>query len=282
MKAIHFIITITVFVFYSCIEYDYDFDAYEEKVVVDGWIENGKFPKVLLTKSAGYFSEIDSASIRAYVLTQARVEVSDGKNSEVLTLKPNYDYFPPFVYEGSKIKGEAGKTYHLKVNYNKKEITAKTTIPAPAIIEECYFKLDDGYDSLGFIWVSFTDNPLTRNYYRTLTKVKSKDRKFIASYIPNFKDDYFNGETIEMSIYQGNTSSLNKHDQIYYKIGDTIQLKLTTIDKASFDFWNTFQREIFNAGNPFASTNSRVISNINNGLGVWCGYGSSYQQIIAK
>lgn len=272
-----FIVIIT-----GCVPYDYNFEDYKNKVVIDGWIENGKFPIVLLSSSAGYFSEVDSNTIRNYVITSARVEVSDGENSEVLTLKPNDAYFPPYLYQGTEIKGEVGKTYSIKVNYNGQEITAETSIPKPVTLDSVYFKLDAPHDSLGFIWVKFTDNPDEKNYYRTLTRIQSKEEIYYATYIPNFNDNYFNGQAIEVALYQGNKSSLQLQDQIHFQLGDTVSLKFTSIDKASYNFWNTFNREVINAGNPFAAANSRVISNVNGGLGIWCGYGANYYRIIAK
>ncbi|MBI9067229.1 MAG: DUF4249 domain-containing protein [Salinivirgaceae bacterium] len=267
---------------YSCIKPDYEFENYESKIVIDGWIENGKFPKVLLTRSAAYFSEIDSASIRDYVLTTARVEVSDGENTEVLTLRPNNAYFPPYVYVATKLKGEAGKTYQLKVNYYDLEATATTTIPEPVTLDSSWFELKENSDSFGFIWLKFTDDIATKNYYRTLTKVQSKDDKYIANFFPNFNDKFFNGQDIEIALYKGNKSSTDKQDELNYMLGDTISLMFTVIDEQSYEFWNTFHKEITNAGNPFAATNARVKSNVKNGLGIWCGYGSNYYRIIAN
>jgi len=267
---------------FSCIKTDFNIDDYESQIVVDGWIENDKYAKVLLTRSAAYFSDIDSISIRGYVLTRAKVELTDGKKSETLTLKPNDSYFPPYIYEGSEIKGEIGKTYYIKVTYGGREVSAQTTIPTPVILDEAHFQLNDDSDQLGYLSVNFSDDANTKNYYRTLAKIKSKDSKYLASYIANFTDDYFNGQQVNISIYKGNKTSINNTNNKYFILGDTISLMFTTIDHAAYDFWTTFSREALNTGNPFASTNLRVKTNIKNGLGIWCGYGSSYYQIIAK
>jgi hypothetical protein len=58
-------------------------------------------------------------------------------------------------------------------------------------------------------------------------------------------------------------------------------LKWCTIDKAHFQFWQTMERSNNSNGNPFAAPVS-IKSNISNGLGVWGGYGASYDTIIAK
>lgn len=266
----------------GCVEPNFEVENYESEIVVDGWIEQGKFCQVLLTLSAPYFSEIDSISLRNYALTKAKVTLSDGEKSEILTLKPNSNYFPPYLYISTEMKGEVGKTYKLTVEYSRVTAYATTTIPNPVKLDSVWFALDTNQDSLGFIWVKFTDNVSTKDYYRTLTKIQHIDARYIPNYISNYNDEYFNGQKIEISLYKGNKSSVENKDEFHYTIGDTISLKFCSIDKISYDFWYTFQKELMSTGNPFASTNSRVNTNVTNGLGVWCGYGSTYYQIIAK
>jgi hypothetical protein len=275
-------ILLNMALFHSCVEPNYEMEDYQSKIVIDGWIEQGKFPQVLLTLSAPYFSEIDSASLRDYALTRAKATISNGDRSEVLTLKPNHDYFPPYLYIGTSIKGEIGKTYTLTVEFDGETASATTTIPEPVKLDSVWFELEPGKDSLGLLWLHFTDPVDSKNYYRTLTQVENEDNKYIPTYFPNFNDEFFNGQEIKISLYKGNKVSTDKVDELFYTLGDTIILKATTIDKASYEFWVTFQKEIINTGNPFASTNARVQSNVSNGLGVWCGYGSSYYRVIAQ
>jgi hypothetical protein len=271
-----------VLILSACVKSGFEIDNYQSEIVVDGWIEQGQYCQVFLTLSVPYFSDVDSLSIRDYALTKARVTLSNGVQSEILTLKPNDSYFPPYYYTSTEIKGEAGKIYNLTVEYQGKTAFATTSIPEPVALDSTWFALAEGKDSLGFIWLKFTDNLLVNNYYRTLTQIQGVDVKYIANYLPNFNDTYFNGQKIEVSLYKGNKTTTDKSDEIYYTLGDTILLKFCTVDKASYDFWYSFQKEVINAGNPFASTNARVKSNVSNGLGVWCGYGASYYRIIAQ
>lgn len=281
LRSLIFLIIIQLLFFTSCTEPTFEVDSYKSEIVIDGWIEQGKFCQVLLTLSAPYFSDVDSASLRDYALTTAKVTISDGENFEVLTLKPNSDYFPPYLYIGTEMKGEIGKKYTLTVESGGKKAFASTTIPEPVKLDSTWFALEKDQDSLGFIWIKFTDDATTKNYYRTLTQIQNVDSKYIPNHFPNFNDDYFNGQDIEFSLLKGN-SSIEREDDFYYSLGDTIMLKFTTIDILSFNFWYSFQKEIINTGNPFASTNARVKTNVTNGLGVWCGYGSTYYKIIAK
>lgn len=269
-------------ILFSCTENEFALPYYESEIVIDGWMEQGQPAKVLLTLSTPYFSEIDSTNIKDFVLTRAKVTVSDGTTKEILTLKKNDNYFPPYYYEGNTLKGIAGQKYQIKVEYGGVTSRAETTIPNPVKLDKVWFELEANNDSLGFLWIDFVDDINTQDYYRSLTKVIGEDKRYIATYFANFKDEYFNGEKITVSLYKGNKNSIDRKDEIHFRLGDTINLKFCTVDEQSFHFWNSFQKEIFNTGNPFASTNARVKSNVTNGLGVWCGYGAIYYQIIAK
>jgi len=266
----------------SCSEPDFDVGDYPGKIVIDGWIEQDQYAKVLLTQSVPYFAAVDSTSLRKYVITGAKVTVDDGETSEILTLKPNSAYFPPYIYQGNMLKGETGKTYRLTVDFGGQQILATTTIPSLTSLSYSWFQLKEGSDSLGLLYVQFTDDASQINYYRTLTQRKNIDSKYIANYVANYSDAYFNGKEIEIPLFQGNVQGLSTNNPTYYQLGDTIMLKFCAVDQATYDFWYTFQQELINTTNPFASTNARVKTNVTNGLGVWCGYGATYYQVIAR
>ena len=255
----------------------------DDKIVIDGWIDYGQFSKVLLTRNSPYFSSIDSESIRSLVLTRAKVTVSDGENSEILILRRNDNYFPPYIFEGNEIIGDTGKIYTLTAEYGGKKAWANTTIPPNVLLDTCYFKLESNSDSLGSINVEFTDPPEIKNYYRVLTKRNTEDRRYYSLTIMGIDDMFFSGQKFGFSISRGPQSFLASKGNKYFMLGDTVSIKFCTIDKASFDFWNSFQDEVMNASNPFASSLSGIKSNIQgDGLGIWAGYGVSFYTLIIK
>lgn len=274
----------SIVLFLSCSEeIDYKIPVVESQVVVEGWIENGDYPYVLLTKSSPYFSKVDSQSIRDLVVTRAKVTISDGVTTEVLTLKQNKDFFPPYVYRGTRIRGVAGKTYYLTVTFSGDTITASTTIPQPRQFDKIWFERESGEDSLGFIGLTFTDDGSTQNYYRLLTKRVNKDNRFLPTNISTYGDRDINGQSFTVFLYRKYDSfSAEKDSMMYYKVGDTVLVKFCSIDKTTFDIWRSLESEEINMGNPFASPNSRVKTNVKNGLGIWAGYGVEKYRVIAK
>ncbi|GCC51091.1 DUF4249 domain-containing protein [Chryseotalea sanaruensis] len=261
-----------------------DYTLYEPKLVVDGWIEAGNFPKVILSKSYSYFDDIDSATVRQLVETKAKITVSDGVESEVLTLKKDENYFPPYIYSGTDLKGEAGKTYTLKIELRGEVYTSSTTIPPAASFEDLWYEVLPGKDTLGFIYGKFTDNPDTDNYYRIFTQRIGKDSRYIPVYLSAIGDQSFNGKTFTFSLLRGPDNFTDVADDLYFTVGDSVRIKFCTMDKAHFDFWRTLERELYVVGNPFSSAGNEIISNIKGkkAIGVWGGYGVKFYTIKAK
>jgi hypothetical protein len=261
---------------------DMEFPVQDDKIVVDGWIENSEQAKVFLTSNSPYFSSIDSASWRDIVLSRAKVTLDDGEKSEVLILRKDARFFPPFYYAGNEIFGEKGKTYTLTAEYGGKSVYSQTTIPDPVFIDTCYLELVEHEDTLGYVVMEFSDPPDEKNYYRIYTKRVGLDEKFIPGFISAMDDRHFSGDKMTINIFRAPKSQFSSHDDSYFRPWETIVVKLSTMDKASFEFWSSYQDEMFNTGNPFASSLSDVHSNITgDGLGIWSGYGSTVDTAFA-
>lgn len=255
----------------------------DDRIVIDGWIENGQYAKVLLTRNSPYFSSVDSSSIRDLVLTRAKVSLSDGERSEVLILRRNEEYFPPFVFQGNEIKGIPGKTYTITAEYGGRKAWAHTSIPVSVGLDTVYFKPEADNDSLGSLFLEFTDPSEIKNYYRVLTRRQGKDPRYYSSTIMGIDDQFFNGQKFGFSIRKAPETFLSSDINEYYKLGDTVSIKFCTIDKEHYEFWSSFQDEVFNSSNPFATSLTVIKSNIEgDGLGIWGGYGVSHYSFIVK
>ena len=102
----------------------------ESQLVVEGWIENEGYPVVILSRSVPISEDYTPMDeLDQYLLRWAKVTVSDGQNSVVLTRKYDSGYFPPYIYTTGRLKGRAGKSYTLTVEYRDYYATATTTIP---------------------------------------------------------------------------------------------------------------------------------------------------------
>jgi hypothetical protein len=264
-------------------ELDIQIPEPESKLVVEGWIEQGKPARVLLTQSVPFFSSLDSAALMEIPVTHARVTLITETEHEILTLIPNVSFFPPYVYNSTEIKGSVNTRYRLEVEYRGEKLAASTTIPDPAFLDSIWYVAEPGYDSLGRIWIQFTDNPLTVDYYKILTQTVGQDKRYIPTRdISTFSDRYFSGETIKFGLLRGMGTILELGEDQLFRLGDTVNIKFCTMDEAHYTFWNSVQSMIISSSNPYAASFETVQSNVLGGYGVWGGYGSSYYTFIVR
>lgn len=250
-------------------------------VVVEGWIEDGEYPIVILTKSLPVstdYSNIEDLS--DFIIRWAKISIYDGTDSIVLTGKYDKGYFPPYIYTTGRMRGEAGKHYSLTVEYMDYYLTAKTTIPS--MPEYCTFCVERNPDSdtLFQIKAKFKDNPVQKNYYQFFTRVGTDTKQFQASYLGTLDDAVLNTIT-EIPVYRGHQFKQKEYIP-YFTLADTISVKFAHIDETSFRIWNSYTKTLSLSSNMFLSTSSDIDTNINGGYGYWCGYSSITKTIIIR
>lgn len=260
----------------------------EPKVVVEGHIEPGKAAYVLLTRSSAYFAPVDTQAVINTIIYGATVVVSDGINSDTLKQTIDFNFFPSIIYKGNpaKLAGVVGKTYSLTVHADGKVLTGSTLMRAPVQLDSTWFKLQPPSDSLGFAWARLTDPAGFGNQYRWFAKRIGKDNNFIAPLGSAFDDKFIDGKSFDFAYDRGIEFNSTKTDDSneergFFKKGDKIVVRFCTIDKASYDFYRSFETDAASNGNPFAAPSS-VKTNIKGGLGVWGAYTPTYDTIIAK
>ena len=59
---------------------------------------------------------------------------------------------------------------------------------------------------------------------------------------------------------------------------DIVLIKFCQVDLSAMKFWRGVVRQVGTNGNPFAEP-MNLVSNINNGLGMFTGYGSVYYKV---
>ncbi|MFT7113673.1 MAG: hypothetical protein ACI8P7_000442 [Candidatus Azotimanducaceae bacterium] len=268
--------------FASCEEpIDIEIPNGANQMVVEGNIDINDIARVTLSKSLGYFDPLDLNALSDLFITDAVVTLSDGNQTENLTLFIDENVFPPIFYQSSNIKGEINKSYTLNISWDNKEYSAKTHIVNPAPLDSVWFELEDGEDSLGIIKFLYVDPDTIGNRFRVFTKRVGRDSYFVPSPLDLRYDIIVNGETFESFVYRGQSLEDPESDpeRFYYKLGDTLILRWSSIDYDHFEFWRTLANN--EGGNPFAAP-VNVKSNIENGLGIWGGYASIYDTIVAK
>lgn len=245
------------------------------KIVIQGYIEEGDVSHVILSTSVPIGSTVDTLSILKHMFLFAKVTVSDGINSEVLVPRFDKNWIPPLVYTGKDLVGETGKTYRLKIEYKESSIESSSTIPKSVPIRDVSYIKDNPADTTGYVFVKFDDPVGEKNQYQILTKVDKTEAVFVPAFYGNLNDDNFTSAMVNFQVNRGVLLFSNSKFTPYFTDGDFIFVKLRTMDKAAFDFWNDYQNEIVNGVNPIFPANTSLKSNVVGGIGIWAGYGVS-------
>lgn len=244
----------------------------EEQIIVEGWIDAGKFPIVTLSKSIPVSDKAVSLDeLSDYIIKWAKVTVSDGEKSVILTGKHSPKYFPPYIYTTSELRGVEGKTYYLTVEYKDFYATAQTTIPKRVGIEKIITDSDNGKYNLKAI---MNDDPTEKNYYKFFMRVIGRDSMYLSSNFAVIDDkNYIFPCKIPLDIGASHIYDNMKRHVISEK--DTLLIKVASIESVAYNFWDKYKDIIELGQNPFFRHSSSLPTNITGGLGYWFGYGAT-------
>lgn len=257
---------------------------YPQQIVVEGWIEEGRAPIVMVTTTVPVSTERQELeSLEKNVVRWATVSVSDGEKEVYLTGRRNNDYFPPYIYTTAMMSGKAGKTYSLRVKYSGMVVEAKTTIPQPHWLQ--HIRAEKSGDGDGYVIVAgLKDRPETKDWYRFFVRVAGKDSVYTSSFLSLVDDVVLADGVNEIQVFNAfNPSTLETEGtDMYFKEGDKVGVKLCTMDEEAYQYWEDFDDVASLSLNPFFPVMKKIRSNIQGGLGYWAGYGSSYYSVECK
>lgn len=284
------LISIISVTFISCEKtITFNIEDAEPKLVIEGTIENNQPPIIYLSKSLGYFSEINPSVLESNFVHNADVFVSNGtlthKLKEYATQVGGYTayyYSIDSTNLATAFIGQLNSSYSLKIIWNNKEYTATTIIPLiTRQIDSVYWKPAPPGNPVGKVslMLKATDPPGLGDYIRYFTK--QNNDPFYPGLNSVYDDQIIDGSTYEIQVERGIPRiGSTPESYSYFERGDTITLKLCNIDKATYDFWRTMEFTYASVGNPF-STPTKVDSNISNGgLGYFGGYAAQYRTVI--
>lgn len=253
-----------------------DEDAADTYLVVEGWIENGAAPMVMVSETIGittgeYISPKDMVE---HVSKWAKVTLSDGEKTEILTGIADAGYFPPYVFTSSRIKGEVGKTYTLEVEYKDYKAKATTTIPRPVPIDTLYVR-EVSYgarmDSTCVVMCGFRDPKGEENFYKIMAMDTSQDNHYHACSITCTPDDVM-GDYTEIPF----VNILRLMDAALWpnlKLDHEIKVKLCAMDKTTYNYWRDFEAQKNNSSFGLSFRVGSLRSNMDGALGYFAGYG---------
>ncbi len=291
MKRYILLSLLSVTMFFSSCEKDIniDFPVAPSPYVIEGYIENGQGPFVTVSRGISFINEISNDDFLNLFVDNAKVSLTVNNDTTAIYLKMVKLGNASFYIDTTKLLGQIGNTYHLKVAVDGHIFTSTTQILTPAPLDSIVVKPapDSRADSDSLVQLTayFSEpNPLG-NYYRLLSK-KNNDIIYDVAFNSIYDDAIVNGKAIQFSVIGGksqfqNNDSADFRQYGYFKKGDIVYVKWASIDKTQYDFWKTFEAQSSSFGNPFSPT--VIVKSTFKGagcLGVWAGYGCTIDTVI--
>lgn len=273
-RFLPFLVFLLLHVLMACTT-DYEVEN-QPSLVVEGWVDDGEFPVVILTTTLPVSEKRhDVSEIKEHIARWATVTVDDGERRVVLTGKVDKKYLPPYIYTTSEMRGRAGRTYRLTVEYKDFHAEAETYVPQPVALDSVrVLPCDD--DTLYQIKAWFRDNPAEKNYYKFFTCVGTGSRMWLSSYMQTLDDAMFSpDEEVCHTVFKGRIVMHRNRYVPYYTSRDTLLVKFAQMDSVSFAFWNQMEHNMTLGNSPLTASRRNPSFNVRGALGYWCGYGAT-------
>jgi Domain of unknown function (DUF4249) len=248
-----------------------DLNQANPKLVIDANITDQPGPyNLILSKSGNYFEP----TLTFPPVSNALVIVSDDHgNIDTLKESPTAG-----IYKSSSIIGQPGRIYLLNVTSEGNKYSAVSSMPSKVYIDSLYYikrqnsrSGEPGYD----IYITFKDPPEPGNYYRL-----------------NVHAGYFiSSDSIDGRRYRLYSDKLTNGSEMSERVragrlvtaGDTISVDLLSIDKSTYDYFNTLSDILSSDGAATSLAPANPNTNLSNGaLGYFAAYTMDRKTIILR
>ena len=246
------------------------------KLVVEGWIDAGKHPIVMLHTS--YSLDASTAPdnttlvdvLAEHMVSFGKVVLFDGKDSVVLTGRLDTNYLPPSIYTSTKVIGEIGKTYTLHASYKEFSVKSKTYVPPIAKFDSIQVtNLNDRMNVVGYA------NNLEIGAPYILMARTTDQRQYEICPMGAFRATK-NAMTITINNPINFTGEGMIMQTLFPKTdGVSVSIKFAQVGEIEYQMWDSYIAQNMTQGMFFMETHSNILSNIEGGNGYWCGMGAS-------
>lgn len=262
MKQITIIMLLSILFLTAC-EKDISIlmPQYTNRVSIQCGLEVGAVPKVFFYSTVPYF---DVPSLRQAFVNGANVKISNATETDSLTIDSTYNYLKcefEYYYQG-KIPIKTNQNYQLKI-VSKGETykaTTKTNL-VPVTIDSIGYtqQFSDIYGEHEGVIPYFHDNTNLTNYYRYEMKrdidttMKYREGKIYSPCIGGGKVTVLElGRSVYNNANLSNSQIKIVIEPAYsHKAGMVGIVRIQTIDKVTFDFFDQLDKQKLGQTNPF-------------------------------
>lgn len=244
-----------------------DLNNANPQMVAEAVVTDGPGPyTVSLTRSGDYFTP----SLYFPPVTHAFVTLADNLGvTDTLRETSNG------TYRTSVLRGVQGATYYLRVVADGKEYDAASTMPSRVNIDTlvAFHATESDGDQVYNLYVIFKDPPEPGNYYRMNLRVSVQ-----------ISPDSIDGRRYHLyndKLTNGNEAAVRIRMRNHFNPGDTVWVDLLSIDRASYDYFNTLNDILTSDRSPTSLAPANPNTNLTNGaLGYFAAYSVDSKMII--
>ncbi len=251
----------------------------DEKIVVEAYINN-LYPNlnyVLITKTVNYFNpnfSLIGFGNALVIIGEGKIVSANDTTWTSYTLTPNP--LKEGIYNNGSLLGKEGYVYKLEIWLNDRYYSSYTTIPPvvplDSLTREIVYKSNTPRALLS---VHFAEPPSLGENYRVMLRYGSNPLFYAWGDVADSNQSFFNDD---------NSNGVYRHFTYLrsFQMGDTIQYYLATMDRATYNFWDSYVSARQNGG-PFA-TPIQLRSNVKGKdvIGCFSGYALSRKQFIFR
>lgn len=245
-----------------------DLNQANPQMVIEGVVTNQGGPyKVVLSKTGDYFTP----SLTFPQVSNALVVIND--NAGIADTLNNAG---GGTYVSSHLQGVPGRVYTLRVFAEGKEYDATSPMPEKVRIDTLIalpmreFDGDRGYN----LYIVFTDPSETPNWYRVEAHTHQAPvdsvtgRRFLL-----FNDKLTNGSQTTFRIRAARSANP----------GDTVTVRLYSIDKGTYDYYNTVNDVLASDRSPTSLSPANPNTNLSNGsLGYFAAFAIDSLSVVLR
>ncbi|MDP4284392.1 MAG: DUF4249 family protein [Bacteroidota bacterium] len=259
--------------------------SYQSKLSIQGLITPGELPKIYINRTVPYFDP--KVNTRELTVDNATVTLNNGSTNDMLHFDSAYNYHYcryDFFYTHAQAI-QANTSYSLNITFNGIVYSAQaTTNQSKVSITSLNYvqTFKDLYGEHEGIIVGYTDKPGEENFYRYEmgrmidSSVHSVDA---AKSSCTFGQKYYVKE-LGRTIYadknvDGKALTFTFEPNYSHKKGDSAYVRLQSVDKNIFNFYDNLDRQKLAQYNPFVEPVFIIPGQFKNAIGVFGAYAVS-------
>lgn len=258
---------------------------YQSKLSIQGLITPNQKPQIYLNRTVPYFDP--KVNTRELTVDNAAVTLNDGTANYTLSFDSSYNYhYCRYDYFYSNPQNiQANKTYTLNIVFNGTTYSAQATtnqskVPVTSTNYVQIFK--DLYGEHEGVIVGYTDKPGEENYYRyEMSRMIDSSVKSVDAVKSSctFGQKYYVKE-IGRTIYpdknvDGLALTFTFEPNFSHKLNDTAYIRLQTVDKNIYNFYDNLDRQKLAQYNPFVEPVFIAPGQFKDAIGVFGAYAVS-------